>query len=400
MKNKGHHSAIENARLLEDYFSGKLTEKERHAFEKASLSDPFEAEALEGWEESQLAPKASAIVAALQGQLQQGHNTPKPTFWLSASVQKVAAAILLFGSIGAIWWSVENRQSATDLAFQPAKTFEEPTLQKERATQPLAQANQVEPESPVSAATALTVDETTASATAAPTNANPSAPEKNSQKSRQQPQAISITKGTMTARSSETEQKDELSGVIVTGQGVAGTTAFGTAISLADSATTLGVENTALADITEAEYAAMTEATDTVIKFEAQKDEAISDQMATSKVPDSALTQKSKKAPAERENTLFSSADGMRPKEGWLRFQQYIDQHRKTFPEHLEKLLPSGITLNFRTQNGRPVMIDSDSWGNPTFEKEAIRLLQEGPDWEPANTIEQTMILIELRPRQ
>ena len=81
------------------YLQNSLADKERHAFEKNSLSDPFEEEALEGMET--LAPEI--LIKDLQ-KLQQRFAKPIPKKGLLVSLRKyrMAASILLVVGLGAL----------------------------------------------------------------------------------------------------------------------------------------------------------------------------------------------------------------------------------------------------------------------------------------------------------
>lgn len=403
MNKKSNHSAEEKAKRLEDYVGGKLSASEQHAFEKESMRDDFEEEALDGWVESGLASNASAIVAELQGKLDQQSGVSKPSFWLSATVQKVAAAAILVGGIGGVWWSAENRSSGEELAFQ-----QETPLQKKAAeSSPTGTAQKPEPQArnlPEIAETKETelLEEDATSVTSENTPAALPQKEENLVITGRNPTLKKV------APSAQNAEPIEQTGEAVDAVVSQGSRSAQLVILGLDSASY--AEEEKMAGISEEQYADITEATDT-IQFMTERAE----QTGRSELADVVVTAQGteirsnepeamKKARTslerERENTNYGSSDALSPKGGWNKFQQYIDDNRKTFPENLEKLLPVGITLNFRTEKGRPVWIESDSWGNPVFLKEAKRLLQEGPDWEPTDTIDQAMILIELRPRQ
>jgi hypothetical protein len=87
------------AKDIDRYHSGKMSDQERHALEKAALDDPFLADALEGYA---FTPTASADLANIQSRLNERLNTNKviPFYrqyrWLS-----VAAIIVVL--VGAGW---------------------------------------------------------------------------------------------------------------------------------------------------------------------------------------------------------------------------------------------------------------------------------------------------------
>jgi len=91
-----------NAGDFERYHSGKMTEQEMHALEKAALDDPFLSDALDGY---MLTRTASADINELKGKLLQKNNNKK-TAWFTGrttiNMLRIAALLVLITGAGLI----------------------------------------------------------------------------------------------------------------------------------------------------------------------------------------------------------------------------------------------------------------------------------------------------------
>jgi hypothetical protein len=108
--------------VLEDYLDGKLDAREMHLVEKYAMEDPFVAEALEGLSAS---PKRSLqSISLLQKQLQQrvaeqqSMRKKSVITWQRLSIAATAAVMFVAGSI--VFWMKENTRKE-ELAKQPKK---------------------------------------------------------------------------------------------------------------------------------------------------------------------------------------------------------------------------------------------------------------------------------------
>jgi hypothetical protein len=95
---------------FERYHSGKMTEKERHALEKAALDDPFLEDALDGYGFTQT---PVADIAALKEKLWPAEEDVKtPVIWYKqkaiSQLFKAAAILIIFGGFG---WLIYNNSS-------------------------------------------------------------------------------------------------------------------------------------------------------------------------------------------------------------------------------------------------------------------------------------------------
>jgi hypothetical protein len=97
--------------VLEDYLDGKLDAKTMHKIEKLSLDDPFVAEALAGLSQS---PKRTQTLSLLQKQLKE-RIAQKPVAakrWriTSQRLSIAAAAAVLFVAVSILFWMKENNR--------------------------------------------------------------------------------------------------------------------------------------------------------------------------------------------------------------------------------------------------------------------------------------------------
>ncbi|TKC12972.1 hypothetical protein FA048_04970 [Pedobacter polaris] len=108
--------------VLEDYLDGKLDAKAMHQVEKLSLEDPFVAQALEGLSKS---PRRNQSLSLLQKQLQE-RITLKPVekkIWAITSqrLSIAAAAAVLFIAVSILFWMKGNKRQEMLASNEPKK---------------------------------------------------------------------------------------------------------------------------------------------------------------------------------------------------------------------------------------------------------------------------------------
>lgn len=120
---------------IQQYLSGKLTPLQMNAIEKAALTDPFLAEAIEGYEGMQQEDWKKQLAELKEGFSQQKNTTakvialPRKTNWF-----KYAAAILLIGGTAAIsYWLINKKDNLQQIA-QTVKTIDAPDSIQNAAT--------------------------------------------------------------------------------------------------------------------------------------------------------------------------------------------------------------------------------------------------------------------------
>ena len=97
------------AKDIDRYHSGKMSDQERHALEKAALDDPFLADALEGYA---LTPTASVDLANIQSRLNERLNTNKVIpFYRQYRSLSVAAIIVILAGAGWLVFSISGNRS-------------------------------------------------------------------------------------------------------------------------------------------------------------------------------------------------------------------------------------------------------------------------------------------------
>ncbi len=103
---------IYTAEDIRKYFSGKLSAAEMHAMEKASLDDPFLAEAMEGFEAMQHEPWEEQLAAArLKMQEDSASAKVVPLYQSKTKWWKAAAAILLIGGGAALTYTLTTKKA-------------------------------------------------------------------------------------------------------------------------------------------------------------------------------------------------------------------------------------------------------------------------------------------------
>lgn len=108
-----HHKSW-SAEDFERYHSGKMTEAEMHALEKAALDDPFLEDALEGYA---LTETPAADITELKEKLwPSGKDDETPVVWFRrktvTQLFKAAAVLILFGGLG--WFIFNNSNTKKD----------------------------------------------------------------------------------------------------------------------------------------------------------------------------------------------------------------------------------------------------------------------------------------------
>jgi len=108
--------------VLEDYLDGKLDAKAMHRVEKLSLEDPFVAEALAGLSQS---PKRTQSLSLLQKQLQEriAQKPIEKKRW-AITMQRLSigsAAAVLFIAVSILFWMKSNKRQEMLAANEPKK---------------------------------------------------------------------------------------------------------------------------------------------------------------------------------------------------------------------------------------------------------------------------------------
>jgi TonB family protein len=113
---------------MSEYLMGNLSPKEQHALEKSALSNPFEQEALEGFETN---PEVSwsKVHKDLDRRMKQRLYKEKSQFML-LTVRRWAAVIVLMLCASSIYWFLHRQQESSEMAMNETVT----TFHKESDT--------------------------------------------------------------------------------------------------------------------------------------------------------------------------------------------------------------------------------------------------------------------------
>lgn len=127
--------------VLEDYLDGKLDAKSMHRIERLSLEDPFVAEALAGLS---LSPKRIQSLSLLQRRLQDriAQKPIEQKRWqiTSQRLSIAAAAAVLFITVSLLFWMRESRNQAQIAANTPKKVEVAIAAQAQTTEKPVAKA--------------------------------------------------------------------------------------------------------------------------------------------------------------------------------------------------------------------------------------------------------------------
>ncbi len=120
-ENKNH--MIYTAENIAKYFAGQLSPQDMYAFEKAALDDEFLADAMEGYGEMKNKNWENTLVNLKQKFATKNTSTKVIPMRSNSRVwYRVAAAVLLIGSISAITYQIVKKNSKADFSGTIAKT--------------------------------------------------------------------------------------------------------------------------------------------------------------------------------------------------------------------------------------------------------------------------------------
>lgn len=115
MSQDNNHIKQYTASDIQRYLNGQMSASEKHALEKAALEDAFLAEAIEGYQEAAL-PSVKSDIAELKQRLhKKGEIAIVPLHPVRRLWWTVAAAVLLIAGAGTTWY-LFNQSPQTDIA--------------------------------------------------------------------------------------------------------------------------------------------------------------------------------------------------------------------------------------------------------------------------------------------
>lgn len=411
---------------FERYYSGQMTAQEMHALEKAALEDPFLADALEGYKATRT---PAADVAWLREQLATRTEStkvvpiaPKRGY---AFLRIAALVLLLLGAGWSVYYLMDNRKDTLAL-----ETKEETEAPVQKAPVPLVTPDtpqqqtltlQTEPPPPAETPATTPSRQRAANATAgkeeapvatavAPVSEIKKADTAPSMLLREQesrevaaaqrkqavPQALEgRAAGVQINKNGDTPGQDTRISIRGTStlnafrgrvvdehqQGVAGAT-----VSLRNNRTAVATDDkgyfslNAPDTLIAANVAAVGFQTQNVTLNRQNKENHIVLQENTSALNEVVVVGYGSKR--KRAVTGAVSSSLPQPSDGWERFEEYVQKHRKPANELFPQGLKGTVVLSFDvSRKGTPTDIKVDSSLSPAHDAEAIRLLREGPKW-------------------
>jgi len=136
MSEERNHNRQYTLTDIEQYLQGKLSPAEMHELEKAAVQDPFLADAIEGYQSSDLLQAKEDLTEIQKRLLQEEREDPKaiPIASQKNGWWKIAAVIILLAGIGTLGWKfLIGPNTKQELAQQPAHQ-----IQKDSASSALA----------------------------------------------------------------------------------------------------------------------------------------------------------------------------------------------------------------------------------------------------------------------
>jgi TonB family protein len=411
---------------FERYYSGQMTEQEMHALEKAALDDPFLADALEGYNATRTpAADVTWLREQLAAKTQETKVVPLAPKRSYPFLRIAALVLLLLGAGWSAYYLMDNRKDTLALEHKeeqavPAPTapaavavpdsLQQQTMSVQAESAPATVTPTTTPTRQPSGKSAEKTEEAPAVAAAAPVREIKDADSAPPMLLREQegrevaaaarkqtvPQALEgRAAGVHLNQNGDTPGQDNririrgastlntFQGRVVDAnqQGVAGATVSllnnRTAVATDDRGYfTLNVPDTLIA----ANVAAIGFQSQNVTLNRQHKENHIVLQESTSALNEVVVVGYGTKR--KRAVTGAVSSSLPRPAEGWERFEEYLQKHRKGANELAPKGLKGSVVLSFEvSRKGTPTDIKVDSSLSPSYDAEAIRLLREGPKW-------------------
>ena len=409
--NQFNHNKQYTAADFERYHAGRMTGQEMHALEKAALEDPFLADALEGYVRTTTPlTDLDAIRKKLDNRTQEKAATvvafPKKTFWFRFAAigmvmaiaayfifqkeEKAATTILAKNEPAAMNRQQEAAASAVKdsianlLPNVPAgKVIPNPSRKevlKSTSTYPLSAG--IAKNSPVAAAdTGFSLQQRDLAYNNEVFNQPTAGNVFESKKSIYKPIAPQVITGKVTDR-----KGNVIPGAVITNNSNMANTNNDGKFNLTVT------DSNAIASVSAVGY--NTEK----VQMDARKDQTIvldeADQTLSEVVVTGVNANKKKQSQLAKAESVVSAKELAKapvkpvsiPLQGWDHFQQYLRSNIKQPFNEKGEPVKGVVLLSFRiNESGTPVNIKVQQSVSKACDKEAIRLLQNGPKWTYAN---------------
>ncbi|RZL34372.1 MAG: hypothetical protein EOO96_10020 [Pedobacter sp.] len=382
--------------VLEDYLDGKLDAKAMHRVEKLSLEDPFVAEALAGLSQS---PKRTQSLSLLQKQLQEriAQKPIEKKRW-AITMQRLSigsAAAVLFIAVSILFWMKSSKRQEMLAANEPKKV--DVTIAPQVATtketensilenkvtvdKPIASTVRVKPTSTENTKAVITEAPVVAAAVqadqvaAAPAIA--AAARKQEVQSRMQEETVSVAKA-----KKQTEQNAVMA-LPSKAEGVTASYFSGKVVSKENGLPIPG----AIVRVAGVDRGTTTDRNGEfkLVADSAQNQKLTVGYLGFNTTEVGVNSNKPVNILLENENKNLSEVvitnlnQGAAPLGGWDNYQKYLKANNKLSKNTVDK---QEVELDFEVRkDGSVTAIKVISAGDKANEKEAIRLLKDGPKW-------------------
>lgn len=388
MGNKTNHNKQYTAEDIQRYHTGNMNVAQMHALEKAALDDPFLADALEGYHNTQTAAadlkNIRTRLDALQNENKVIHLNKNRFGWM-----KIAAAVIVLIGAGSLFYYVSNDQR-NELVMQDKNAASDPLPKEADISPSTIQDSAIETEQTKFTDVAIVKDNTLQKSIPAPEKIKPDDQVTvSAYRSKEIVADSSFFRNDMAnarnvASGPAQPRMNFFNGRVVDANNnplpnvtiVAG---FNRAISTDTKGlfTIAGTKDSVL-DVTlsAAGYQStkmqfMNDVPKTVVMKES--DAQLSEVIVLSR-------DKTKKASSSKPQII---TDTLEPSEGWVVFDDYINQKLKSKNDPQITSATGEVELSFEVnKNGEPINIKVERSLCEKCDEEAVRLLKEGPKWK------------------
>jgi hypothetical protein len=368
---------------IERYYNGQMLAAERHALEKAALDDPFLADALEGYAlTSTPVADSNAIKKSLEEKLQKRKVVPlfsKKYKWL-----QIAALFLILAGSGWFLYKADFFNRKEIAVATPAKTASPESFSKAGSTDSLHSANNTSTETILSE-TGQTQKTVANNKKSEPTNQQV---QKEADEEKQRIETANIA--AVTRQQEEADETRSLARRMITNKEVAARSTIPERNKNATFYNKAQVTDTKADSVSG--YAALQKkdkgtqvSNDTIKNFNV----VMQPSKAMNEVVVVGLGGKAKASARP-----VAKFEELEPAEGWTNFNDYIAQNLKQPEELKEKTMTGDVELSFEiNKEGQAVNIKVEKSLCDVCDKEAVRLLKEGPKWKQKNANKGTIII-------
>ncbi|MCW3072979.1 MAG: hypothetical protein JWP69_48 [Flaviaesturariibacter sp.] len=367
---------------IQRYHEGNLSPSEMHALEKASLHDPFLADALEGYMHTQV---AGGDIATLRKALQkriQGEDKRTTIYSLWTNKFRVAAAIIVLAGIGWIAYQLPFSKNE-DLALKKApvenaspQATSHPELQN--ALSDTTVADVAVAQSPVAGSTV----------------------------SKPAPSSTSLAKETAPVSVEAQSFDHRLSGRIngLQMDSVVGASAFNTPQTFRGAVTdpagnaipfasiTVRQTNAGIQSDKNGKFEISVPDTTAIVTVNAvgyQTNQVALNNLQQNRIVLAESNQQLNEVVVTRSRAAKKVApthviEGqLEPKEGWTRYDDYLAENIEAPENKLERPMSGEVSLSFDVNNdGEPINIKVEKSLCASCDRKAIQLLKQGPKWK------------------